>query len=149
MRIRRMQPSDVEDAVRIWSGAFPKRFAPSAPKSREMIKRMLKEDPNLCFVAVEKKWVVGFVMGSRFSGDVVSMGPIAVDRNHVRKGIGRALVERFERASRKMKYSAIILATRYLCDTGKRVCEASGFYEALGFKEVARSKEKRIYFKRI
>ena len=145
-----MKHSDVNEVAKIWSNAFPKQFASSISESKELIKKVLKENNNLCFVAIEKKNIIGFVMGHEFSGDIVSLGPIAVDQIYRGKGIGKALVKRFEKASKNMKYSAILFPTRYIGETiEERKYEASLFYESLGFKEIARSKEKGIYFKRI
>jgi len=145
-----MKHSDVNEVAKIWSNAFPKPFASNISESKKLIKKVLKENKELCFVAVEKKDIIGFVMGYKFSGDIVSLGPIAVKREYRGKGVGKALVKKFEKASKNMKYSAILLTTRYIGETNEeRKYEASLFYERLGFKEVAKSKKKRIYFKRI
>jgi len=148
MKIRKMKQSDISEVAKIWSNAFPKQFSPNIRESKKLIRDTLRRNSNFCFIAVENKKVIGFIVGSKFDGDIALLGPIAVNEQCRGRDIGAKLVKKFEKTLKRMGYSTIILTTRYMGRSKeKRKYEASLFYEKLKFKEIARSKEKRVYFK--
>ncbi|WP_315772424.1 GNAT family N-acetyltransferase [Rhodococcoides kroppenstedtii] len=96
MRIRREQPSDRPDVLRVVHEAF--ESGPDEP-GEVALTRALFDDPGyipaFSLVAVVSGDVAGYVIGTRgYTGDTPAVGiaPLAVARAHQRRGVGSALI---------------------------------------------------------
>ncbi|MDO8451853.1 MAG: GNAT family N-acetyltransferase [bacterium] len=79
--------------------------------------------------AVEQGQIVGSASG-RYTSGIVYISELLVSRIHLRRGIGRLLMEKIEQFGKKLGAHKIQLHTG-------RGWDSVGFYEALGFREVA------------
>jgi ribosomal protein S18 acetylase RimI-like enzyme len=149
-RIRRMDQKDLDDTASIWANAFTPKFVMNLEEAKKGLEEAFHRSPNHCFVFEKKGKIVGFVMGGKWDEDIICLGPIAVKQEERKKGIASALLKKFEDEAKKSGFSSIVLTTRYLGDDEEsRKYEVSSFYIKNGFKEIARSKKKRIMFKMI
>ena len=140
MEIREMQMGDIESFLgceaRIWEsmkGQLPEEYVERnlAWNSRKGVRdswAKVIDDPNwIALIAVEGGHVVGMAQGRVDWSRLGSLGFLGVDDSHRRKGIGRALLERFIEESRKRG------ATKVTLDTSPTLVPAAKLYAGMGF----------------
>ena len=140
MEIREMRKGDIESFLgceaRIWEsmkGQLPDEYVERnlAWISREGAKdswAKVIDDPNwIALVAMEGDSVVGIAQGQVDWSRLCSLGFLGVDESHRRKGIGRALVERFIEEARKRGAAKVTL------DTSPTLVPAVKLYAGMGF----------------
>lgn len=76
--------------------------------SLEWFKVIVKEK-QILLVAEDKKKLIGFVMGERIAGDWSILHLMAVDPTWQGKGIGKILIQEFEKECIKRKLGGVIL----------------------------------------
>lgn len=124
MIITEMTAEHLSDVLSIERSSF------THPWSEKSFSEELDKDSSYLFVAVENDEVVGYAVLDTVL-DEGSLLDIAVDSNHRRKGVAKALFSKlFEKASKK-NLSFITLEVR------SSNCSAIALYESLGFEVVA------------
>ncbi|MBL7168673.1 GNAT family N-acetyltransferase [Candidatus Bathyarchaeota archaeon] len=124
MTIREMRKEDLESFLdceaRIWEtlrDLLPEEFVErniswsSRPGVREAWARVMDDPGWIVLVAVEGDSVVGFVQGSVDWSRLSTLGFLGVDEGHRRKGIARALVDRFLEESKSRDAAKVTLFT--------------------------------------
>jgi ribosomal-protein-alanine N-acetyltransferase len=104
--------------------------------SESVVRAELLGDGRYAVVAVSDGNVVGYAV-TREAGDVLDLQRIAVHPAHRRTGLARAMLERVAAASRQSQQ-------RMLLEVSAANLAARGFYEAEGFREIAR---RRRYYR--
>lgn len=109
------QPA-VEQAAKIIVAAFAEHWAnawQTVEDGLEEVHDILNEDESICRVALDDDGtVLGWIGGlQQYDGHVYELHPLAVDPAHQGKGIGRVLVQDFERIVREKGASTIILGS--------------------------------------
>ena len=135
LRIRKSQQNDTKQIARLIFKTFQKyngreyfvkgtirRYLDQYDLNKKSVKRLYDEFKQipLTYVAVDGKHVVGVIRGSKNR-----IGNLFVSGDHHRKGIGRKLVEVFERrarrtASHQIKVRSTIYATPFYQSVGYR-----------------------------
>jgi GNAT superfamily N-acetyltransferase len=91
------------------------------------LKRLMSEGTRF-FVALDGDRVVGTVRGTMSDAGTVEVGRLAVGADHVRRGVGRSLIETLERA-----YPS---ARRMELFTGREAAAPLALYRSLGYTEM-------------
>jgi GNAT superfamily N-acetyltransferase len=130
--IRRFRASDTKAVVQMISETFTRFNAPDAtPEGARWFLESLKNTHNIrtrflqspiCYVACRGSRIVGMVRGRTTTG----LNTLFVDGRYHGKGIGRRLVERFERDAAKTGTKVIKLGA---------TMHAVPFYTRMGFKK--------------
>ena len=108
IRIRRCRPIDVATVLELWKRTG---IAPSVTDSALAIRRRLRHDDGLFYLAWDGPRLVGSLIGG-WDGWRGSMARLAVDPDYRRHGIAQALVQRVEKKLRALgaiRISAIVL----------------------------------------
>ena len=124
MKIRPYRDSDKNAVVGLWNTVFPDNPPWNEPASNIQLKSSVQ--PELFFVAQLGDKVVGTAMAG-FDGHRGWVYYLAVAPPHRRKGIGRALMQRAEKALAELGCPKINLQIR----TGND--QALLFYQQLGY----------------
>jgi ribosomal protein S18 acetylase RimI-like enzyme len=84
---------------------------------------------EMFFVAVDKRKIIGYILGEPMKGNLANLGLLTVDSNFRGKGVGRKLVEVFRKKcdEKGLKY-LLIYAPKFNSKTVE-------FYKKCGFKE--------------
>lgn len=122
--IRKMRKSDLDVVSELAMLANP--FAEKA-KYRKHIKEELENKPELAFVAVKNKKVVGYVMGDVHNGHGI-LEDLAVEVAHQHQGIGTLLLETELKALKNNKTKIIVAEVHYKC------ASSISFYYKHGFR---------------
>ncbi len=122
--IRKMKKGDLETVSELAMLANP--FAEKAIY-RKHIEEELEEQPELAFVAVKNKKVIGYVMGDLHGSHSV-LEDIAVDEAWQHQGIGTRLLETELRALKARKPEVLVAEVHYKC------ASAIPFYYKHGFR---------------
>lgn len=107
--IRRCRSSDVAAVLDLWKRTG---IAPSVTDSAPAIRRRLRRDDGLFYLAWDGTRLVGSLIGG-WDGWRGSMARLAVDPEYRRDGIAQTLVQRVEKKLRALgaiRISAIVLA---------------------------------------
>ena len=96
-------------------------------KYREFIIDELRRNPDLSFVAIDGRKVVGYVQGD-IQGAMATLEDIAVAEEYQRKGIGKQLLSVELEALKKRKAKIVIAEVHY------KNAEAIPFYYKRGFR---------------
>ena len=134
MRIRSIEPKDIEPACHLIretyrdfnykegtvdaTNEYLEAYNPDL--NFDNLKKLFRRTP-ICYVAIQKNEVIGIVRG--FYGHLVNL---FVDGRHHRKGIGRKLLDQFER--RCQEDGQVLIKTNISIF-------AIPFYEANGYKK--------------
>jgi ribosomal protein S18 acetylase RimI-like enzyme len=124
--IRKMQPKDVEEASKVlcevmrdaWEryekGYYPKRALEfdMSINSPEHLRKKLANPQRLLLVAEENETIVGVAFGE-ITGEsgLAKLGWIGVHPKHQRRGIGKALLEKFVKNCKQRKCHKVTLIT--------------------------------------
>ena len=124
MTIREMRKEDLESFLdceaHIWEtlrDLLPEEFVErniswsSRPGVRDAWARVMDDPSWITLVAVEDDSVVGFARGSVDWSRLSTLGFLGVDESHRRKGIARALVDRFIEESQSRDAAKVTLFT--------------------------------------
>jgi ribosomal protein S18 acetylase RimI-like enzyme len=124
MKIREMRKEDLESFMgceaRIWETLrvlLPEEYVErnlnwvNRPGVREAWARVMDDPSWITLVAVEDDSVVGIAQGRVDWSRLSTLGFLGVDEGHRRKGIARALVERFMEESRSRDAAKVTLFT--------------------------------------
>ena len=105
---------------------------------REVWYKRLEDGLQPLFVAKIGENVVSAVLGRAENADSMVIGFVACDENYRRRGITKALMERFEQRAREMGYRYITLGSK-----------ADLFYEKCGYHVICKMEEQNIYQKKL
>ncbi|MBA16262.1 MAG: GNAT family acetyltransferase [Sphingomonas sp.] len=122
--IRIYRDSDFDGVDRLWRRVFPDD--PPRNAAAQSIPRKLAFQGELFFVATSGAAVIGTVMAG-YDGHRGWLYSVAVDPDHRRAGIGKAMVRQAERALRDLGCNKINLQVR------ERNASVVAFYESLGY----------------
>jgi ribosomal protein S18 acetylase RimI-like enzyme len=124
MKVREMRKEDLESFLgceaRIWEtlrDLLPEEYVErnlnwiSRPGVRDAWGRVMGDPSWIVLVAVKDDSVVGIAQGSVDWSRLSTLGFLGVDESHRRKGIARALVERFIEESKSRDAAKITLFT--------------------------------------
>jgi ribosomal protein S18 acetylase RimI-like enzyme len=125
IKIRVFQIKDKSTVVRLWRDCG--LVVPANDPSKD-IERKLKLGSRLFLVAVDRKKIVGTVMGG-YEGHRGWVNYLAVDPTRRRSGIGRLLMSKIETRLKKLGCPKINLQVRET-NAGVRA-----FYEKVGFTQ--------------
>lgn len=126
LNIREMTIEDYEDVYALWDAS--EGIGLSDADSKEGIKRFLKRNPMLSFVAMDKGEIVGAALCGH-DGRRGYIHHLAVIPSHRREGIGRSLVGRCMYALMR-----IGIGKCHLFVFGENQ-EAIDFWETLGYSQ--------------
>ena len=129
--IRRSKPSDIEQVLSLTKD-FSTSFAPARPVFVEAFARLATREDAVLLVAEDSSRVVAYLLGvdhdTLFANGRVSwVEEVMVHQEYRRRGIGKRLMQEFERWAESRQSRLVALATR----------RASHFYKALGYEESA------------
>ena len=96
-------------------------------KYREHVADELRENPDLAFVAVSSKKVVGYVQGDT-RGPMTTIEDIAVAKNYQRKGVGKQLIRSELKALKTRGAKMVVAEVHY------QNAQAIPFYYKQGFR---------------
>ena len=122
--IRPFDIADEPDVVRLWEQVFPS--APAHNKPQNDIRIKLGIQPDLFFVALDEKKIVGSAMAG-FDGHRGWVYYVAVHPDYRRRGIGTALMRHAEAALKEIGCPKLNLQIR--ADNH----QVQAFYESLGY----------------
>lgn len=106
MKIRLMKQSDFPAAYKLWQYAGLKLRA--RQKERKEALTMIKGNKSACFIAEGKAEIVGTVFGA-FNGRRGWIYHLVVHPNYQRKGYGSILMQKAEKALKKLGASRVLL----------------------------------------
>lgn len=123
LTIRKAEKADLDDIMRMEKDCFT-----AEAWSRESFEYFLSGlDRFVTLIAESDGKVCGYMCGSCVAGEG-EIHSIAVDKNFRRMGIGRALIEEFEKFTRpEVEFLEVRVSNR----------PARSLYKSLGFKEIA------------
>lgn len=129
--VRLAEVADVDQIFTLTSD-FATSFRPDAQALQASLARLIRHSDARVLVAVETAMIVGYLLGFDHdtlfaNGRVAWIEELMVREDRRRNGIGRMLVERFERWTRERGERLVGLATR----------RAAAFYAAIGYEESA------------
>ena len=153
--IRELYKTDIDDVVQIWvdilkwHSEFDQDFIldPEGQTNfRFVLKSALSDPTQTVFIASYEEEIVGFVYGyiKKHSGffkkrKVAHISDIAVKENYRRRGVGTALMRRFEQDfARKNEVDGLTLYVHFENEQGLN------FYKKLGFDIKLASMRKRL-----
>jgi ribosomal protein S18 acetylase RimI-like enzyme len=125
MEIRPYNETDEKEVAKLWREVFPGSPAWNKPESD--IKRKLKIQRELFFVAIIDKAIIGTAMAG-YDGHRGWVYYVAVKPECRRQGIGEALMKRVEQGLKQIGCPKLNLQVR--ADNH----EVVAFYEKLGYK---------------
>lgn len=123
MIIENMEKKHLSGVLKIEESCF------THPWSKESFESELRKAESYKFVALENGEVIGFAILDIVL-DEGNLLDIAVDRNHRRKGVARALFEKMLEKAQEKELSFITLEVRISSTP------AIALYEAMGFEKV-------------
>ena len=124
LQIRPYLEKDQQGVAALWDEAFPDNSPWNVPE--DDIKRKLNVQRELFLVAEIKGEIVGTAMAG-FDGHRGWVYYVAVSKQHRRRGIGRALMDRVEKSLKDMGCPKLNLQVR---SSNRDVVE---FYKRLGY----------------
>ncbi|MBL4681509.1 MAG: GNAT family acetyltransferase [Pseudomonadales bacterium] len=124
IQIRNYLTSDECEVVELWMLVFPDE--PAWNESKELIDRKLTVQPELFFVCVENKIIVGTTIAG-FDGVRGWVHKVATHPEHRRKGISRALMRAAEKGLAKQGCTKLNIQVR----EGNII--AVEFYQSIGY----------------
>ena len=133
--IRRYEPSDQADVIRLWELCDLTR-AWNDPYLD--IARKLTVQPGLFLVLETGEIIIGTIMGA-FDGHRGVVNYLAIHPDHKKMGYGKLLMDRIERDLESMGCPKINLMVR------NSNLDVQAFYEALGYEE----QDVKVYGKRL
>ncbi len=112
--------------------AYATSFIPNFDAFQESLKHLLDDESAWLSVAESEGALVGYMLGFDHytlyaNGRVSWIEELMVDEQHRRQGVGRVLMDEFDRWARSRGSMLVGVATR----------RAAQFYSALGYKESA------------
>jgi ribosomal protein S18 acetylase RimI-like enzyme len=125
MEIRPYNETDEKEVAKLWREVFPGSPAWNKPESD--IKRKLKIQRELFFVAIIDKAIIGTAMAG-YDGHRGWVYYVAVKPEYRRQGIGEALMKRVEQGLKQIGCPKLNLQVRADNDA------VVAFYEKLGYK---------------
>jgi ribosomal protein S18 acetylase RimI-like enzyme len=125
MEIRKMIPEDYEGAYDLWT-RVPGMNLNSLDNSYEGIARIIRKNPETCFVAVEREQIVGTILGGT-DGRKGFVYHTAVDPAQQGKGIGTILINRVCENFKKEKITKIGLFVVLDNENGKQFWGKKGW----------------------
>src|SRR5262245_57477211 len=135
-----IRPAQVSDSEALFSlaKAFATSFAVERQAFEASLSSLLQSPDALIAVASDGDRVIGYVLGFDHhtfyaNGRVAWVEEIMVSEDCRRRGVGRLLMEAFERWARDRQSKLVALATR----------RAAPFYRSIGYDESAK------YFRRL
>jgi GNAT superfamily N-acetyltransferase len=137
LTIRRAGPGDGH-AVAALAGELAQSFPFSPERFRVAYPALLADDRACLLVAVRERQYLGYLLGFQHltfyaNGPVAWVEEVLVASSGRGRGIGRALMSRFEQWAAGRDCTLVALATR----------RAAPFYRALGYEESA------VYFRKV
>ncbi|MCL4332809.1 MAG: GNAT family N-acetyltransferase [Candidatus Thermoplasmatota archaeon] len=123
--IRNFEPGDLVDVTVLANSSMTEYYG------ENLIHELYVQWPEAFLVAESGKEIVGFICGSQYSRSESRVLLLAVRRDSRRYGIGRTLMERFEKISRDSGMMGIRLEVRKDNEGG------IAFYRGLGFSVTA------------
>jgi GNAT superfamily N-acetyltransferase len=135
--IRAAEPQDTA-ALLTLAQAFATSFVVEQEAFQQVFSSLLGDAHARLVVAEQERQVIGYLLGFEHAtfyanGPVAWVEEISVSAVYRRQGVGRLLMQGFERWAAERGAKLVALATR----------RAAPFYQALGYEESA------IYFRRL
>jgi len=133
MKIRTLRKSDIEPAIKLFTKSYDEFLAPSFTKQgrkffeKDLVKRLrekLSRKNAVYYVALIGSRLIG-VVGGGFRAKKAYVDSLAVDTRYHKKGVGRKLMDKAERAFYKKTKKLRINSSTY----------AVYFYKKLGYKK--------------
>lgn len=109
--IRKMRKEDLKVVSEIAMLANP--HATKEKYSKHLLE-ILKENPDLSFVAVCNGKIIGYVQADLYDDEAV-LEDIAVEKEYQGKGIGKMLLNKELNALKKKKVKAVLAEVHYKC----------------------------------
>ncbi len=119
--IREMELNDLDQVYELEKRSFPN------PWPRYFFEGDLREKNTVALVVEYKKKIIGYALG-KYEDNKFHITNIAVDRAYQSRGLGRALMKRFEDAGRRNLCRFLYLEVR------KNNLQAINFYRKLGYQ---------------
>ena len=123
MKIRRLQPSDTNQVIDIWTSSFSRNF------SITLNPGYLNDPNSRTMVICEGNTIIGVAsihIIYKLSRTLGLIEDVAVDKNHRGKGIGKSLVKKLIEIGKQKNCDKIVLNTSE---------KNSKFYEKIGFEK--------------
>ena len=123
MKIRRLQPSDTNQVIDIWTSSFSTNF------SNTLNPGYLNDPNSKTMVVCKGNTIIGVAsihIIYKLSRTLGLIEDVAVDKDHRGKGIGKNLVEKLIEIGKQKNCDKIVLNTSE---------KNSKFYEKIGFKK--------------
>jgi ribosomal protein S18 acetylase RimI-like enzyme len=123
MKIRRLQPSDTNQVIDIWTSSFSTNF------SNTLNPGYLNDPNSKTMVVCKGNTIIGVAsihIIYKLSRTLGLIEDVAVDKDHRGKGIGKSLVEKLIEIGKQKNCDKIVLNTSE---------KNSKFYEKIGFEK--------------
>jgi Acetyltransferases len=125
MDIRKMVPADYDGAYELWS-ELPGMNLKSLDNSYEGITRIIRKNPETCFVAVEQNRIIGTILGGT-DGRKGFIYHTAVDPAYQGRQIGTLLIDHVCENFKKEKITKIGLFVVLDNEGGKKFWREKGW----------------------
>ena len=123
MKIRTLEPEDIEQVIDIWTNSFSRNF--SKPVNSEYL-----SDPNSTTIVISVEDIIVGVASihiiKKLTRILGTIEDVAVNKKYRGKGVGKKLVERLILIGKQKNCDKIVLSSSE---------ENSKFYEKIGFKK--------------
>ncbi|MBI4130085.1 GNAT family N-acetyltransferase, partial [Candidatus Roizmanbacteria bacterium] len=125
MKIQKMKMKDISRLLELWGKA---NLSIENPKKEILeAKKMLLLNPSSCFVVVDGEEIIGSIFGI-FNGRRAWIHHLAVHEKWQKRGIGKALLLKAEKAFKKLE------ATRINLWVDLQNLKVAPFYEKCGYQ---------------
>ena len=123
MKIRTLEPEDIQQVIDIWTNSFSRNF--SKPVNSEYL-----SDPNSTTIVISVEDIIVGVASihiiKKLTRILGIIEDVAVNKKYRGKGVGKKLVERLILIGKQKNCDKIVLSSSE---------ENSKFYEKIGFKK--------------
>jgi len=124
-KIKAMDIEDYNEIINLWKNTDGVGLSGS-DDSKKSIKIFLDKNSNTCFVAEYKNEIIGTIMAGN-DGRRGHIYHLMVKPEHRRKGLGKKLIEKTEKALKKEGIGKIFLVTFKKNKTGNIFWENNGY----------------------
>ena len=124
-KIKAMDIEDYDEIINLWKNTDGVGLSGS-DDSKKSIKIFLDKNSNTCFVAEYKNEIIGTIMAGN-DGRRGHIYHLMVKPEHRRKGLGKKLIEKTEKALKKEGIGKIFLVTFKKNKTGNIFWENNGY----------------------
>ncbi|TXT60068.1 MAG: Acetyltransferase YpeA [Promethearchaeota archaeon] len=123
MKLEKLSINDYDRILEIWKET---ELSVGSSDTKKGVERMIKRNPNLCFICKIDETIVGVVMGG-FDGRRGYVHHLAVDLEYQNQGVGKLLMDKLIKQFKKKQVHKVHLFIE------KRNIEVINFYKNLGW----------------